>query len=92
MENKKFVNYWEVQRQKGRLMYILTKAGLVAVFGLIGVVIGSIFLYDSPSSYSFMAYLPTYIFVFIGLLLATAIKFSYDWGRNEERYGKITNK
>jgi len=83
---------WALQRQKGRLKYVLTQAGQVAGYGLAGVVVGSVFLYDSSSAYSFAYYLPTYFFVFLGVFLAATLKFIYQWGRNEEKYSQLSDK
>ena len=83
---------WALQRQKGRLKYVLTQAGQVAGYGLAGVVVGSVFLYDSSSAYSFAYYLPTYFFVFLVMFLAAILKFTYQWGRNEEKYSQLSDK
>lgn len=78
MKNKEqFMKGWEVKRQQGKLKYVLINAGLVGSYGLVGVIIGSLFIYNSPSTYSFSYYLPTYIYVFFGVFLIAAMKFMY---------------
>ena len=92
MKNKEtFMESWKIQRQKGKLMYVFTQAGRLAVLGLAGVVLGSVFLYDSPRAYSFVYYFPTYNFVFLGIFLAASLKFKYQWGKNEDKYNHLSN-
>ena len=89
MKNKEqFVKKWEWKRQKGKLRYVLTNAGVSAGCGLAGTIIGSIFLYDSPSVYSFSKYLPVYLFVFVGVLFIAALTFSYKWNKNEGKFAE----
>lgn len=87
-DREKFMENWKLQRQKGQIKYVLSQAGRIAGFGLAGVVVGSIFIYDSPSTYSFAYYLPTYILVSLGVFIAAAFNFLYIWGKNEDKYNQ----
>lgn len=83
---------WEVKRQQGKLKYILINAGSIGSYGLLGVIIGSLFLYNSPSAYSFSHYLPTYIYVFFGVSLIAAPMVMYQWNKNEEKYSELSGE
>jgi hypothetical protein len=91
-DREQFVKNWELQRQKGKLKYVSTNAGIAGVWGLAGTVIGSIFIYNSPSAFSFIDYLASYFYVYIGVFIVAVLKFLYEWGKNEEEYNKILNK
>ena len=91
-DREQFMKNWEVQRRKGKLKYVITHAGSVGIFGLVGVVIGSVFFYNSPRTYSFAYYLPTYFQVFLGVSLIATMKFMYEWGKNEEKYSNLLDK
>lgn len=80
---------WEVKRQQGKLKYVLVNVGSVGSYGLVGMIIGSLFLYNSPSAYSFLDYLPTYLYLFFGLSLIAAPIFIYQWNKNEEKYSEL---
>jgi len=90
-DKEKFIKNWENQRKKGKLKYVLINAGLVAAPLLGGIVFGSVFLYSSPSAYSFTYYLPTYFFTAVAGLLVGTLKSLYQWGKNEDKYSKLTH-
>jgi hypothetical protein len=83
---------WEVQRQKGKLNYVSTNAGIAGCWGLAGTVLGSLIIYNSPSAFSFTDYLASYFYVYIGVFVGATLKFMYEWGKNEEKYSKMLNK
>jgi hypothetical protein len=91
-DKEKFIRNWEKQRRKGKLKYVLINAGLVAAPLLGGIVFGSVFLYSSPSSYSFVYYLPTYFFTAAAGLLVGTLKSLYVWGKNEAKYSKLSHE
>ncbi len=91
-DREEFIKKWKIQRRKGKPRYVLTHAGLIGGYGLAGSIIGSIFLYNSTSAYSFGHYLPTYIIVFLGVLLIAALKYMYEWGKNEEKFSKLLDE
>lgn len=87
-DNKKFIGIWEKQRQKGKLQYVSKYTGVVVASGLCGTIFGSVFLYNSPSSYSFMMYLPTYFLVSFAGFFGGILISMYKWRKNEERYSE----
>lgn len=88
MKNRdEFMKIWKLQRSRGKFRYVITNAGSVGVFGLLGAVLGSVFFYGPPSEYSFSYYLPTYLKVFFGVVVIASIKLIYEWGKNEKKYG-----
>ncbi len=91
-DHKQFILTWEVKRQEGKLKYVLKHGGLAGTFALIGVVMGSVLLYNSPSTYSFAYYLPTYFCVFFGVSLVAIVKFMFEWDKNEKKYSKGLNE
>lgn len=88
-DRKQFIKSWGVKRQKGKLKYVLINAGAVGSYGLVGIILGSLFLYNSPSAYSFSNYLPIYIGMFLGLSLIAAPVFTYKWNKNEGKFGEL---
>lgn len=91
-DKEKFIRNWEKQRGKGKLKYVLINAGLITAPLLGGIVFGSIFLYSSPSAYSFAYYLPTYFFTAVAGVLIGTLKSMYEWGKNEDKYIKLSGK
>jgi hypothetical protein len=92
MEREQFIKNWEVQRQKGRLKYVSTNAGIAGGWGLAGTVLGSLLIYNSPSAFSFTDYVVSYFCVYIGVFVVATLKFMYEWGKNEEKYSKTLNE
>ncbi len=85
-QRDQFMENWAQKRQKGKYMYVLIRAGQAAISGLAGVLAASLFLYNSPSEYSFSFYLPTYLFIFFGVFLAAALVYKIQWLKNEKKY------
>lgn len=85
-----FEKHWKNQREDGRCRYVVKNALKIASYGLLGMILGSIFLYDSPSNYSLEFYLPKYFILVIILLLVGLTLYMFKWSRNEERYRKST--
>lgn len=88
-DREQFMKSWKIKQQRGKLNYVLISAASVGSYGLLGLIIGSLFLYNSPSEYSFTYYLPKYIYLFFGLSLIAAPHYIYQWNRNEEKYSKL---
>lgn len=87
MEDKNgFLENWEQKRQGGKQKYVLMQALRAASTGLAGVVVASIFLYNSPSEYSFLYYLPTYLVIFFGVFFIAVLNYKYQWKKNEKAY------
>ncbi len=90
--NTKFVKKWEKQRNNGKFQYVLKSAGAIVAYCLFGAIFGSVFLYSSPSSYSFTYYLPTYIAIVIGGILAGVPLSIYLWRKNEVIYSEMLDQ
>lgn len=86
IDREKLFENWKLKRQGSQLKYVLTRALRTASSGLAGVVVASIFLYNSPSAYSFRYYLPTYLAIFFGVLLIATLAYTYQWNRNVKKF------
>lgn len=87
-DKKDFIDDWELNRQKGKTNFVIINAIKRSLWGLIGVVIGSIFIYNSPNVYSFRDYFYVYLVVFSVVFIAAALRFLHLWGKNEGIYKK----
>lgn len=87
-DNKDSIDDWEFKRQKGKTYFVIANAIKRSLWGLIGVVIGSIFIYNSPNAYSFKDYFYIYLVVCSVIFIAAALRFLHLWGKNEGNYKK----
>ncbi|MEN1760408.1 hypothetical protein [Anoxynatronum sibiricum] len=85
-EREKLLDNWRQKQQSGQLKYVLTRALRTASTGLAGVVAASLFLYNSPSAYSFRHYVPTYLVIFLGVFLIATLTYTYQWYRDEKTF------
>ncbi len=93
MEDKNvFLENWEQKRQGGKQKYVLMQALRAASTGLAGVVVASIFLYNSPSAYSFFYYLPTYLVIFFGVFFIAVLNYKYQWNKKEKIFNEHCSK